>query len=399
MWPPYGLGSSPEALSALGLALTFKVDKMEKPTPKKPETIDEIVNKAVCATQGTMHSPTQAVTSSQTENKPFAPVTKPPVPVTSPSKSMLTMRFPSLGAAQVSETPSLKTSATAMLPASNATSSGMEGFVPTGVVNKAGNVVIPNGNTVPVHVKDNESSKITSVNTPAVEGLPSGVVQDALLVARSIAENTPILQNPVIALKSIFSSTKTSNKTTLAERKNSLLKAAPSSKKSQSGVHEHVPASQTPSSVTVSSTQVALSKVAPIIPTAKAALLAPKQIDPKAPAVKTNSSVLNGPTLKLKQPVSNHTATGRPIDPAPKIGVNAMNSVAIIKNNKVGKANDTVSVPVSNGHSTFLMNGVDAAEISTIEKKGLAQTEATVKPNNIEEKDSNKDEKKTNISS
>ncbi len=399
MWPPYGLGSSPEALSALGLALTFKVDKMEKPTPKKPETIDEIVNKAVCATQGTMHSPTQAVTSSQTVNKPYAPVKKPPVPVTSPSKSMLTMRFPSLGAAQVSETPSLKTSATTMLPASHATSSGMKGIVPTGVVNKAGNVVIPNGKTVPVHVKDNESdSKTTSVNTPAVEGLPSGVVQDALLVARSIAENTPILQNPVIALKSIFSSTKTSNKTTLTESKNSLLKAAPSSKNSHSGVHEHVPASQAPSSVTVSSTQVVLSKVVPIVPTAKAALLAPKQIDPKAPAVKINSSVLNGPTLKLKQLVSNHTATGRPIDPAPKIGVNAMNSVAIIKNNKVGKVNDTVSVPVSNGHSTSLMNGVVAAEISTIQKKGLAQTEATAKPNNIEEKDSNKDESKINIS-
>ena len=101
--------------------------------------------------------------------------------------------------------------------------------------------------------------------------------------------------------------------------------------------------------------------------------MAPKQIDPKAPAVKTNPSVLNGPTLKLKQPVSDHTATGRPIDPAPKVcvtGVNAMNSVEVIKNNKVGKVNDAVSVPASNGHSTSLMNGVVAAEISTMQKKG-----------------------------
>ena len=79
--------------------------------------------------------------------------------------------------------------------------------------------------------------------------------------------------------------------------------------------------------------------------------------------------------------------------------VNAMNSVEVIKNNKVGKVNDAVSVPASNGHSTSLMNGVVAAEISTMQEKGLTQTEATVIPNNIEEKDSNKDEKKTNISS
>lgn len=212
IWPPFGLASSPEALTSLGLALTYKFEKMEKPTPKKPETIDEILRKASSASKPAKTRP-QVTPVAQQPNKSQMPLKKSSNSATS---SMLTMRFPSIVAGQGQNA----TSSTS--PVTNKGPQVITGIIPT--VSKPQNLsngplrngevtasqlmiksVAPNGKTLPIsnNINPISANKVISISSaPVVEGLATDVVQDALLVAQSVAEITPIIiPVPTIAVQ------------------------------------------------------------------------------------------------------------------------------------------------------------------------------------------------------
>lgn len=463
LWPPFGLASSPEALTSLGLALTYKIEKMEKPKPKKPESIDDIVKKAVSATKsGTAKSQPQVASSVQLiqTHQTIVKTRTGPTPTVSQSTSMLTMRFPSFGAGQVPNTGNTTTSVPGAVPQSNTNVQTLlsgrhpnlnQGNVPTAsnghmnVVAKEGQTAVPsqqsmmlsvttNGKTISAPVKVNTpvsksisvSETVQTVNAPVVEGLATGVVQDALMVARSIAESTPIIQIATIAVKpgtlqntaTIPNSTVSQN---LSVKNMESATSTQNSMKPQNGISEIA-------------NYAALSVAATNIQTAG--------MNATHTQTATGSTIKQTPSLSdhivAKGPVANanpHTSTGTTLNQAPttteSVAATApsLKSIptvsipkesptdtiviatktkadALVSNGIVQTATGTGTTAIPKDTPSTLLNGVVAAASTAMPPKEFYQQATVIAPNTTtlivketDPQDSNEDEKKTSISS
>ena len=212
LWPPFGLSNTPEAQNAFGLALTYKIENMERPKIKKFESIDDIVKKAASITNlGTqIQNPSKVVSV-----KIKVPIQKSigPTPIEEPPTSMLTACFPSdrtspissngkeqlpsslSGSILVANTTLLPVPPSKQLPnayAANMQLNGKSAHIENQKLSSSSSFF--DNSTSTSNITEPISGVVNSLKTPVVEGLASGVVQDALLVARKVAEITPILQ-------------------------------------------------------------------------------------------------------------------------------------------------------------------------------------------------------------
>mmetsp|Transcript_11570 Transcript_11570/g.21629 ORF Transcript_11570/g.21629 Transcript_11570/m.21629 type:complete len:2140 (-) Transcript_11570:138-6557(-) len=210
LWPPFGLVNSLEARNILGNALSIKLEDLVEPSPKNLSAAK--VQKVIPTSKGAasfsaperVSIPQSAVAAPKTTNtaqhvQTYSTPKRPPsVPKTSPS--VLAARFPSprnnftVPQSQVSPP---------MNGASKVTSTKVNGFQE--------NVVNCNQSQENTKIQQNKIEIITASHIgnaiftengtiPLVEGLPNGLVEDAVLVARAVAENIDIAHHPTTDL-------------------------------------------------------------------------------------------------------------------------------------------------------------------------------------------------------
>ena len=208
IWPPFGLADSPEALNALGIALTYKVEDMKVPIPKTPDTLEEIVKKAVSvASSEIIQNPQPASKVGEEVEAAKSQCVSVQNPA-SPSSSVLASRFPSFGA-PIFKATNGSSQADSNKPA-NPIIVGDIGTISlndgnAASANQEASVAVPsvatNGETVNDPMKMSfPPEEDDSMDTPMVEGLANGVVQDALMVARDVANSITLFgESPVVA--------------------------------------------------------------------------------------------------------------------------------------------------------------------------------------------------------
>lgn len=194
MWPPFGLSNSPEAHNNLGIALSFRLEHMVKPTPRSPEDIAESVKKMMSGrakASSLAAVPSSSIAPSTPKSDELAPDAsrlsnegrrKPEANQSLPTTpSFLASHFPSFcsgGANPIADSNALimhQTNGTLKNPASLDVIHSKE------IRNPPVKTVIDQPDILP------ESLQI-------VEGLPNGIIQDALFVARSVAHAIPLVQ-------------------------------------------------------------------------------------------------------------------------------------------------------------------------------------------------------------
>jgi hypothetical protein len=166
IWPPFGLSNSPEAHNSLGIALSFRLEHMVKPTPKTPQDIEDSVKRIM---MGRPHVSLSAVPGS-----PLLPLSDPQCDDAAP------VTFQS--ANQNLENPITK-EAVPTSPSFLATR-----FSSFGSLYQNFDVIHP-----PVTSEPAQSHSPDHMHQ-IVEGIPNNIIQDALMVARSVAERIPIVQ-------------------------------------------------------------------------------------------------------------------------------------------------------------------------------------------------------------
>ena len=192
MWPPFGLSNSPEAHNNLGIALSFRLEHMVKPTPRSPEDIEESVKKMMSgrAKASSLEVPTSssAPSTPQADEAPDAspfsnqgisrPETKQSLPTT---PSFLASHFPSFGSGGA--IPIAGSNAPIMHQANGtlANPASLDVIHSTEIKYPSLKPVVDQPDIPP------EPPQI-------VEGLPNGIVEDALFVARSVAQAIPLVQ-------------------------------------------------------------------------------------------------------------------------------------------------------------------------------------------------------------
>lgn len=204
LWPPYGLLDSPEARSILGSAISLQLKDFVEPPPKTLSAAKEKGRKVSIKNKGTVslsvparvRIPQCAVPAPKKPNAVRQPqaysTPKRPTAVTKTSPSVLAARFPSPKSNFVVPQRQFRPP---MNGKNQVTTNKFNGFQ-----ENLSNSYHPKENTKQ-QSKETEN-KVTSHNNSLllsetgtatlVEGLPNGLVHDAVLVARAVAENINI---------------------------------------------------------------------------------------------------------------------------------------------------------------------------------------------------------------
>lgn len=195
LWPPFGLSNSPEAHAGLGIAVSFKLEHMAKPSKKQIEVHIPANNLPINVPTQT---PNQQYLSTATISQAMPGAQA--LPPSSTSQSVFSSSF-ALKEDNKTAVPAQTQSVNSNIQTSSLMTSRFsfpEKLMQiTEDVQEASNLKTNESmdtnsnspNLVGVQSGTNE------VNKKIFEGLPDSLVQDALLVAKSVAESIPFVEN------------------------------------------------------------------------------------------------------------------------------------------------------------------------------------------------------------